>query len=182
MKNLARVSALASALFLSSLPNPASASPSVDVEVDPIAYAFGGYSLHVGIGWESLRLDLGAFAMDLPGFVHGNDGFDASFDGFGFKLQYFPFADQSGGFVGIGGGMSRALIQRKGTELASKGEEFGVGLNLGWRFDLPGGFYATPWIGLDYAFGDRNTSIGGESFEQDQWTIFPTVHLGYRFK
>lgn len=180
MKKLT-LSALALSLVLFSLPRSATASVHVDVETDPFAFAMGGHSLHVGIGWESLRLDLGAFAMDLPGFVHGNDGFDASFGGFGFKLQYFPFADQSGGFVGVGGGVNRTLIQHTGSRLASGADEFSVGMNVGWRFDLPAGFYATPWLGIDYAFGDRNTSVGGARYEQSQWSLFPTVHLGYRF-
>lgn len=189
MKNLTN-SVLSLSLLLTTLPGFASASPRddgssslhVDLETDPLAFAMGGYSLHVGIGWERLRLDLGAFAMDLPAFVHGNDGFDSSFDGFGFKLQYFLFDDQRGGFVGAGAGVNRTLIERKGTELAAAGTEFTVGANLGWRFDLPAGFYATPWIGFDYAFADRNTSVGGETYEQGRWTIFPTVHVGYQFQ
>src|SRR5262245_36496062 len=45
-----------------------------DVEIDPTAYVLGGYSLHVGLGWRRVRVDLGAFAMTLPGaFVPGDD-------------------------------------------------------------------------------------------------------------
>src|SRR5687767_8761741 len=85
-----------------------------DMEVDPTAYILDGYSLHVGLGWKRLRVDLGAFAIAVPEAIHGNEGFSSSFDGFGAKLQLFPFGEQRGGFVGIGVAAARVLVQRDG--------------------------------------------------------------------
>ena len=56
-----------------------------DAEIDPTAYALAGNSLHVGIGYRHLRLDLGNFAMALPAFAHADDGFAVRFTGYGAK-------------------------------------------------------------------------------------------------
>jgi hypothetical protein len=60
--------------------------------------------------------------------------------------------------------------------------EVAAGINGGYRFELGAGFYVTPWLGVGYAFAAEKTTLGGETFEPMAWTIFPAVHLGYRFR
>lgn len=151
-----------------------------DFEVDPTAYALSGYSLHVGLGWKRLRLDLGAFAMALPDFAKSDDSFEVSFDGFGSKLQYFVLAEQRGLFVGVDAGVARPLVQR--GELASKDSQYSIGVNAGYRFDLGAHLYATPWLGVSYAFSAEDVTLGGTTYEQSPVTIFPAAHVGYRFR
>jgi hypothetical protein len=153
-----------------------------DAEIDPTAYVLSGYSLHVGLGWERARLDLGAFALDVPEFVHGNEDFDVSFNGYGIKLQYFLFAEQRGAFVGVDGAVTRSLVRRKGTDLASLDTQVSAGVNAGYRFELGAGFYVTPWIGVGTLFGAGDVTLGGETFEQSPWLVFPAIHVGYRFR
>ncbi len=162
-------------------PDVQDAEVSADIEIDPIAYAFDGFSLHAGIAYKRLRIDLGAYAMSLPGFLNDQDAFDVSFNGYGVKVQYFVFEEQTGGFVGLGTGVSNVLVKRVGTQLADTHTQFSAGANLGWRFDLVGGFYATPWVGFDYTFNPKDVTLAGETFESNPFMIFPTVHLGYRF-
>jgi hypothetical protein len=157
-----------------------STAVTADVELDPIAYALDGYSLHVGINRDHLRLDLGAYALAIPAWVHGQEGFDASFDGYGAKLQYFLRGDRLGAFAGIGGGVARVRIERDG--LAARETMFSAGAHVGYRFAIAKGIYATPWIGVDYAFDPADVMLGGERFEGKHWSVFPTVHLGYRFE
>lgn len=155
---------------------------SLDVEVDPLAYALDGHSLHVGIGWKRLRLDLGVFAMHVPGWADGSADFSTAFNGYGAKLQYFLFDEQSGGFVGVDMGSAHQLIRRDGTDLATEQRQVSVGANMGWRFNLVRGLYVTPWVGLSYGFQAREQSLGGQTYKPNPWTLFPTVHLGYRFR
>lgn len=152
-----------------------------DVEVDPTAYALQGYSLHVGVGHRRWRVDLGAFAMALPRVVHGNPGFDARFDGFGAKVQYFVWAEQRGLFVGADVGLSRLSVERRRSDLAAAEHQVSAGINAGYRFVLPRDFYVTTWLGVGYAFGADDVSLGGRTFEAQTLIIFPAVHLGYRF-
>lgn len=163
---------------------PADEGPALhaDVEIDPLAYALSGFSLHAGIGYGRLRVDLGTYALALPQLVHGDDGFDLSFDGYGVKLQLFFFAEQSGLFVGVDGGLVRGYAQRQGTQLAARQNSGSVGVNTGYRIPLGQGFYVTPWIGLDYLFGGKDISLAGATTKASPISVFPTVHLGYRFR
>lgn len=190
MKEQTTFSALFIALFFSAssavanAEEPAPEEPrspiTVDVEIDPIAYALGGYSVHGGIGWRRFRLDLGAFGMELPAWVHGNEGFSTSFGGYGLKGQYFLIEEQKGPFVGISAGVLLPLISLDGTELASSHRQFNLGLQAGWRIDLGARFFVTPWIGVDYNLGAPEVTLMDQTYEHPQWTFFPTIHLGYR--
>jgi len=154
-----------------------------DFEVDPTAYVLRGYSLHVGLGWKRLRLDLGAFALALPAGLTGNDDFAVAFDGYGAKLQYFLFSDeQRGGFVGVDAGVARPLVQRRGTELHARHTEVMAGVNFGWRFVFLQDFYATAWLGLSRTLNAHDVTLAGSTYEPARYTVFPAVHLGYRFR
>jgi hypothetical protein len=153
-----------------------------DVELDPVAYALDGSSIHVGLGWRRFRLDLGNFAMAMPRIVHGNEGFDVSFYGYGAKLQWFPRSEQRGPFVGIDAAAIRARIDRRDMDAGARQLLGVVGAHLGYRIALPAGFYATPWIGVGYQLGARDVTLGGATYEASPLTVFPAVHLGYRFR
>lgn len=152
-----------------------------DLETDPTAFAFSGYSLHAGFGYRQLRLDLGVYAMDVPGFVEPNDGFQSSFRGAGAKLQLFLFDDQKGGFVGVDGGMNQLRIQHSKTGARDSQWQAGIGVDFGWRFALPYGFYATPWLGLGYVLNAKDMQVAEKTYHPNAITIFPAVHVGYRF-
>jgi hypothetical protein len=154
----------------------------VDAEVDPTAYVLSGYSLHLGLGYRRVRLDFGAYAIDIPEFMHGNQGFDAAFNGFGLKLQLFVLGEQRGPFVGVDFGVSRVLVVRSATNESDRQTQLGPGVNLGWRISLPAGFYVTPWVGVSYAFNSRDVMLGGAKFASNPVTVFPAIHLGYRFQ
>lgn len=153
----------------------------VDVEIDPTAYALGGHSLHVGIAWRSLRLDLGAFAMDVPEMFHGNAGFDAAFSGYGAKLQFFVLRPQSGLFVGAEVAVARTVVRKRNTQLGAQFQQLNLGGQVGWRFVLGHGFYVTPWIGLGAGLAPSEVAVGDATFENSRLLIFPAVHVGRRF-
>jgi hypothetical protein len=154
----------------------------LDLEVDPTAYLMSGYSLHAGVGWRRLRVDLGAYAMDVPGFLHGNDGFDASFAGAGAKLQYFPLAAQRGLFVDVGFGVSRREVVRADTGATASDVVTSLGASAGYRFGLPYGFYATPWAGINVDLDHRELTVDGRTFAMSRVTPFAAIHVGYRFR
>ncbi len=153
----------------------------VDLETDPTAFVFSGWSLHAGLGWKHVRLDLGVYAMDVPGFVETNKGFDASFRGAGAKLQLFLFDEQKGGFVGIDAGLAHLRADLQGSAHHASQNQTSTGVNFGWRFSLPYGLYATPWLGIGYSFDAKDMNVDGRTYRPNPVTIFPAVHLGYRF-
>ena len=154
----------------------------VDVEVDPTAYVLNGYSLHVGLGWKRTRLDLGTFALTVPTAIQTNEAFDVSFAGFGAKLQYFPLAEQRRGFFGVDLNVGRQLVERVGTTMSSRDLQVAVGVNAGWRFQISKRFYATTWIGVSYGTKTKDVTLAGSTYETKRITVFPAIHLGYRFR
>lgn len=160
----------------------ASAGLHADAEVDPTAYVLDGFSLHVGVGYRRLRVDLGAYAMKLPQALHGHDELDVSFTGYGIKLQYFLFGEQTGGFVGLDGGVARLTVAKPDMRLAERDTQVGVGVNFGWRFAITDALYATAWLGLGANASTRTVMFGDTTYEPSKLTVFPAVHLGYRFR
>ncbi|MFO0745590.1 MAG: hypothetical protein U1F43_07950 [Myxococcota bacterium] len=196
LARLALVAPLCSTLAL--LAGPAAAAPApdvpagsvraerasdlrVDVELDPLAYALSGHSVHVGLGTGRFRFDLGAFALELPTWAHGNDGFTSSFDGFGAKAHAFFGADRSGPFAGIALGVAHTLVQRDGTQLAARDTALSAGVEVGWLVPIVAGLYVKPWVGLGYTFGADDVVLDGQRYSANPIQIFPTVHLGYVF-
>jgi len=55
-------------------------------------------------------------------------------------------------------------------------------LALGWRFAFGDHFYATPWISVGYTFNAKDVTLAGSTYSPSRITVFPAVHLGYRFK
>lgn len=153
-----------------------------DLELDPTAYALDGFSLHVGLGWNALRVDLGVFGLHVPEFVHRQPEFDLAFDGYGVKLQYFPFATQRGAFIGVDAAHSRSRVCLRGTQLAARDNQFTLGVNAGMRVDLVAGLYVTPWLGVGYAFGAEDLSLADQTFSANPLIVFPALHLGYRLR
>ncbi len=160
---------------------PARGGVRVDVELDPIAFALSGHSLHVGVGFDHFRFDIGAFAMELPEWAHGNDGFSASFDGFGIKVHAFLEDDGTGPFVGVAAGISDTLVARSGTHLAARDTNLSVGAEIGWLVPIVEGLYVKPWVGVGWVFGTEDVVLDGARYESQPLQIFPTVHLGYVF-
>jgi hypothetical protein len=153
-----------------------------DIEVDPTAYALSGNSIHAGIGYRHLRVDLGNFSMAIPQWAHGDDAFDVSFDGYGAKLHYFLRADQTGLYGGVGVSLARVHVHLQGTDLSADDTQLATGVELGYRIALPYNFHVTPWLGVGTAWSADPVMLGGETFEPQRLQIFPAIHVGYRFR
>ncbi len=157
-----------------------------DVEVDPIAYALGGFSVHAGIRHASFRFDLGAFAAQAPEWFHGSKGVSAYQSGFGLKCDYRFFADQHGWFVGAEAATVRVQLQPTDGGRAQQQRTYNVGLRTGWEFELPYGFYVVPWIGVGASLGGEDaTMLVATGDREVTWkhkvlVVFPTVHIGWR--
>lgn len=153
-----------------------------DFEIDPLAYALDGYSLHVGAGWGRYRFDVGNFALGLPQWLHGQEGFDASFGGFGVKLDaFFKDERQVGAFVGLESSYTVIRVEDERTRQSDSARTISASARVGYRFELPANLYVSPWVGFGYRFGGLPVA-GGRVFEMSPWTVFPTIHIGYRIR
>ena len=154
----------------------------VDLEVDPIAYAANGYSLHGGVGFGPFRLDIGAYAMDYPALIEPTRGLQTAVNGFGLKFQYFPFWPQNGGFVGAQVELAHTTIESERSDAAHRARAATVGAMLGWRFMLIEGLYVSPWVLFTANIAPRDVHLDGLTHEGNVFNLpFPTIHVGYRF-
>jgi hypothetical protein len=174
--------ALAAALLWSVIAAfPATATAQVEVEVDPIAYALHGYSLHVAKVLGRTRLDVGAFGVEVPSRVHGNEGWTATMRGVGLKWDYVG-SSSYGAFVGVDPGYVQARYTVDATGQSETRGIIGIGIRGGYRLPLgPRGLYVTPWASVSYNLGGDEVRIGNARFARKSVEIFPTIHIGWRF-
>lgn len=152
-----------------------------DVEVDPIAYVARGHSLHLGFRFSRLRFDVGSFSLVVPEFVHGQEGFEDWGSGYGIKLDAYLLEAGQGPFVGAEGAWFEQEIVESSSDTRREVSSFMAGGRVGWELELGAGFYARPWVGLSYRFGNDTVKLANGTFRQSPFVVFPTVHLGYIF-
>jgi len=152
----------------------------LDLEVDPIAYGLNGYSLHLGLGQENFRFDLGVFGLEMSDSFTSNENFEVDFEGYGVKLDYL-FGSYQRGFVGIQAASSKVGYKLKSSGTKKRLTQVSFGPRVGYRFILDNNITITPWIALDFNLDKEDIIIDNEKYEADLVTIFPTVHLGWRF-
>lgn len=158
----------------------------IEVEVDPIAYALNGYSVHGVYVYKSVRTDLGIFGLQQPESYNGNKGFRVNSGGAGLKVQYLLNERQTW-FTGIGIGYGEHTITHAETGQRSMEKTLGLGVNLGYRWflfaqskSLLNGLYLSPWASVDYNKVIQSTKFEGLNYSSAAFSIFPTVHIGYK--
>lgn len=154
-----------------------------EVEADPTAYALRGFSVHVGrpiLNGRS-RLQFGAFGAETPQWMHGNDGFTENSRGVTLKLDYFPKHRSSGLFFGADSNYARVRYELRQTHERTHRNLGGLGPRAGYRFNVGEHFYITPWVSVDYQFNVKVVTISAKTFHEGRYSVFPAVHLGWRF-
>jgi hypothetical protein len=177
------------AMLVSALQSKAQRALSPDrfeVEADPVAFIFNGYSFHLGYTKGHFRFDAGIFGIKQPGFALENKSFSVFSSGGGVKVDYL-FRRNRGFFVGL---QSDYATDKIGLKSGGDKQSVGgvtLGLRTGYRFMLGKeehqfkGFYLVPWVGLINSLNPSVVTRNGQAYTQAKWSVFPTIHLGYRF-
>ncbi|MEB2778679.1 hypothetical protein SYJ56_25450 [Algoriphagus sp. D3-2-R+10] len=158
----------------------------LEIESDPIAFIFNGYSLHTAYTFSSFRASLGVFGIQTPEFFLADDRFSVFSSGYDMKFDYL-FNRTGGFFVGTQFVYGRDKIELKDSHERESVWGYSVGLRTGYRFMFgreesgSRGFYIVPWFALMYSPDAKPQHIGAETYAQPKWTPFPTIHLGWRF-
>lgn len=164
----------------------AQTSSRLEAEADPIAFIFNGYSFHLGYMIDHIRFDAGAYGIKQPSFFISNDKFSVYSSGIGVKADYFPRKNK-GIFFGLQSDYATDKISLKSTASYTKQSNVTLGLRSGYRFNFgrpdpaSNGFYLVPWIALIYASDASAVILEEKRYKPEKWSIFPTVHFGYRF-
>ena len=154
-----------------------------EVEADPMAYALKGFSAHVARPFSAgrFRLQLGTYGAELPQWTYGNSAFTVNSRGGTIKFDYFPLRPLDGLFFGVDSNYSHVRYELNQTHERRYNNITGLGPRVGYRFNVGEHFYVSPWISLDYQFGAKDVSVAGETVRGNKYSVFPTVHLGWRF-
>ena len=86
-------------VFVTMSHNPANAR-GLDIEIDPLAYALNGYSLHLGFNTDMGRFDLGVFGLELDESLLETTSISSEMKGVGVKWDFIT-PKQSGVFAGL---------------------------------------------------------------------------------
>ena len=176
-------------MLVSSLQSKAQhlASPSrFELEADPIAFIFNGYSFHLGYTMGHLRFDAGVFGIKQPSFALENKLFSVFSSGGGVKVDYLPRRNR-GLFIGLQSDYATDKIGLKSDGDTQSVSGVTLGLRTGYRLMFGKaehqfkGFYLVPWVGLIHSLNPSVITKNGNDYTQSQWSLFPTIHLGYRF-
>ncbi len=159
----------------------AAATSQLDVELDPLAFAASGFSVHAGWRIEHFRFDVGAFGAELPSFVVSSDAFSSRFAGFGVKCDYHLNDSVGGAFFGVAASRVTNTVVHEATALSDVRTLHEVSARVGYEFDLAWGLYVVPWVSVGTFLGAKDVTIDGDTLEaQGPISVFPTLHLGYR--
>lgn len=172
--------ALIAGLVASAWIAPPPVAAQVEVEADPFAYALNGFSLHLAGIIDSYRFSVGTFGIDVPRFFHGEDEWTVVMRGVGAKLDFLG-SSPHGLFAGADVGYMRMSYTLDDIAVTENRNEVNVGVRAGYRLSIGRSpFFLSPWVGAGYSFGD-DVKIGEHTFEKSRISIFPTVHVGFRF-
>jgi hypothetical protein len=158
-----------------------------EMESDPLAFIFQGYSLHTAITYAGFRSSIGVFAIQPPDFLIQDDAFSVYTSGYDFKTDYL-FGDIKGFYAGLQLTYSKDRVGLKNEQAGKENlRGLNVGVRAGYRFMFGKrenqfkGLYFTPWVALMYNPNPKAAQLGNEVYRQASWVPFPTVHLGWRF-
>lgn len=159
------------------------AAAQIEVESDPFAWVLSGFSLHGAAALGPVRLSVGTFGVDVPEFFHGNDDWDVVVRGGTVKLDWVG-SSTDGLFAGLDGQYARTRYTYTPETGEPRVNRDGVGLGVrgGYRLPLGGsGLFVVPWMSVSYSLDGRDVTVAAETFDRGRVTVFPTVHVGWRF-
>ena len=154
----------------------------VDLEVEPLAYAFGGAGGHVAYQAGSWKYEVEVFGLEIPESLHGNDGFTASPLGAELHFERF-FSEEPGGFyAGPEAGFVRLDLTHEASGASEQHTRYSIGVRGGYQWYTGlGNLYLSPVVGVSYTLNGESVSLGGDTFESAPIGPWGTVGIGWSF-
>jgi hypothetical protein len=173
------------ALLLLTSAGPAWAQDSprhVDLEVEPLSYAFGGAGGHVAYQRGDWKYEVEAFGLEIPESLHGNDGFGASLLGAELHFEHYFGEDPGGFYLGPEVGVVQLDVTHQPSGTSTQKTRYSVGLRGGYQWYTGlGNLYVSPVVGVSYTLNGEPVSLGGDTFESAPLGPWGTVGLGWSF-
>ncbi len=154
----------------------------VDLEVEPLAYTFGGAGGHVAVQLNAWKYEVEAFRLEIPASLHGNDGFTASPLGVELHAERHFGEDPSGFYVGPEVGVVQLNLTHDANETSERHTRYSVGMRGGYTwYPGLGNLYVSPVVGVSYTLNGDDVTIAGDTFESKPVGAWGTVGIGWSF-
>jgi hypothetical protein len=154
----------------------------VDVEVEPLAYAFGGAGGHVGVQAGVWKYEVEVFGLEIPEALHGNDGFSASPLGVELHVEHFFGEGSEGFYVGPEAGLVRLDVSHRASGRSTQETRHSIGVRGGYQwYPGLGDLYVSPVVGISYTLNAEPIDVAGETFESTPVGPWGTVGIGWSF-
>lgn len=154
----------------------------VDLEVEPLAYAFGGAGGHAAVQAGAWKYEIEVFSLEIPESLHGNDGFTASPLGAELHLERFFNHEPGGFYVGPEVGIVRLDLAHRTSGTSQQHTRYSIGVRGGYQWYTGlGNLYVSPVVGVSYTLNGEAVTIDGDTFESAPVGPWGTVGIGWSF-
>ena len=158
----------------------------LEVEVEPAAFIFRGYSLNIGYQTGPLRISVKSFAFNQPILFVGNTYFAVQSSGIGFEVDYL-FRPRSTPFLGLLSDYHSDQVFTGGNSGAGLRRSVSAGLRTGYRYfpAQPGsryrGIYLAGSVAVFAKLGGSDVEVAGHHYGPRALYVIPAVNVGYHF-
>ncbi|MGB3799448.1 MAG: hypothetical protein WA952_06500 [Lewinella sp.] len=158
----------------------------LEVEVEPAAFIFRGYSVNVGYQTGPIRISVKSFAANQPRLFAGNTFFAIQSSGVGFEVDYL-FRPRSTPFIGLLSDFhSDQLFATSGGNTGVQ-QTVSAGVRLGYRYFFARpvtpyrGFYLSGSLAGFTKLDATGMEIAGREIAPRPLYLIPAVNVGYHF-
>jgi hypothetical protein len=169
-------------LLLPALLQSATAA-SIEIETDLVPFAFKGYALNSVLTWDNYRAGVGFLGREVPEALAGNSGWTTRFDGAGIFFDQFFRCETAGPFIGVEGYYVSSEFELHHTGINVHQAQVMLGGRAGYRYNFSetSGLYIAPWLAVDYLFGGGTVTRNGRTYDQQRFSVFPGILVGWTF-
>ena len=161
--------------------------PRLEVEVDPAATLFGGYSLNFGCHFRHFRISARSYALNQQRFFLGEEPYGFQTSGIGFAFDYTLLRGNTP-FVGLQSDFRTEQFFGKALSGSAVHSTIDAGLRVGYRFHFGAageadyrGFYLSPLLVFSRQLEGDGVEVNGEVYAPRTHSVQPALNVGYRF-
>ena len=161
--------------------------PRLEVEVDPAATLFGGYSFNFGCQFRHFRISARSYSVNEQRFFLGEEPYGFQSSGIGFAFDYTIVRGNTP-FVGLQTDFRTEQFFGNTLTGSAVHSTINAGLRVGYRHHFGGadegdfrGFYFAPTFVFSRQLEGGGVEVDGHVYAPRRFSVQPGLNVGYRF-